>query len=497
MAGIQQLIFDIVARDAASPAFAKLGAQAQAAGGNVSDLSKRIDELGRRSAEARVGLAGDKEAQARLDRLDATLLTLTHRSANPSISIEGAARAAAEIAALDLELDKLGKKGGSAGAATSAVGSGGLAGPSGMGALIAAGVALTPVLITLGTGLAGLGLAEAGTAAAVLKAAQATGGLSGNMHKLNPEQQALALSLLGLGQQYHQFQLALQPKVFGVFNQGIQLAGQLMHDVQPVAAATGTAFQVFLAQFGATLQDPQWRQFWAFMAATAPQDMRALGGLVIDLSNDIAILAPKLQGLAMATLQLADGAAKAAGGAGALVGAVSGLAGAAVKSGTAVHEASKGFDAQVAAWTDRYIPGARSVNGWLTSLQHSMGLTGTSTDKTAGSMLAAVAPAQSLAMQLHAAALATTALMTVQQTALGVQTGYGSSLVTTANDAQALRDKLKLSGDQIGLQTQKQRDSFGAANTYITDLGNPAVAAVKSAPGGTAPVTPTKNGLPR
>src|SRR5258708_4664879 len=152
MANIQQLIFDIIARDSASPAFAKLGATAQGAAGNVSDLSKRIDELGRRSAEARVGLAGDKEAQARLDKLDASLLTLTHRSANPNISIEGAARAAAEISALELQLDKLGSK--SAPGATSALS--GLAGTGGMGALIAAGVALSPVIIPLCTGLAGL-----------------------------------------------------------------------------------------------------------------------------------------------------------------------------------------------------------------------------------------------------------------------------------------------------------------------------------------------------
>src|SRR5258708_28341307 len=120
MAGnIQQLIFDIIARDAASPAFAKLGATAQGASGNVSDLSKRIDELGRKSAEARVSLAGDKEAQARLDRLHASLLTLTHPSAHPNISIEGPARPSAEISALELQLDKLGSK--SAPAATSAL----------------------------------------------------------------------------------------------------------------------------------------------------------------------------------------------------------------------------------------------------------------------------------------------------------------------------------------------------------------------------------------
>src|SRR5260221_6364940 len=200
MAGIQQLIFDIIARDSASPAFAKLSAQAQAAGGNVSDLSKRIDELGRKSADARIGLQGNQEAQATLDKLDARLLSLTHKRSIP-LSIEGAARAAAEVSALELELDKLGKKGGTADIATKAVGTGGLAGPSGMGALIGAGVILSPVLITLGTGLAGLGLAAAGTAAPGLKAAQATRGPSANMHKLNPEHQGPAPPLLGPAQQ--------------------------------------------------------------------------------------------------------------------------------------------------------------------------------------------------------------------------------------------------------------------------------------------------------
>src|SRR5258708_10951848 len=100
MANIQQLIFDIIARDSASPAFAKLGATAQGAAGNVSDLSKRIDELGRRSAEARVGLAGGKEAQARLDKPDASPPTATPPSADPDHHIRGAAPAAAWITAL-------------------------------------------------------------------------------------------------------------------------------------------------------------------------------------------------------------------------------------------------------------------------------------------------------------------------------------------------------------------------------------------------------------
>src|SRR5260221_5643972 len=128
MAGIQQLIVDIIARDSASATFAKLGTAAQGASGNVSELSKRIDALGAKSANARVGLEGNQEANAVLDKLDARLLTLQHRVDVP-LSIEGAARAAAEISALDLELDKLSKKGGTADIATKADGTGGLAGP--------------------------------------------------------------------------------------------------------------------------------------------------------------------------------------------------------------------------------------------------------------------------------------------------------------------------------------------------------------------------------
>src|SRR5260370_1277850 len=259
MAGIQQLIFDIIARDAASPAFAKLGATAAGASGNVSELSRRIDDLGRKSAQARVGIDGNLQAQAALDRLDAQLLSLTHKTQIP-LSIEGAARAAAEISALELQLEKLGGSSGSASAATKAVG---------------------------------------------------PGGLQANMHKLNPEQQQLAQSLLGTASAYHKFSVALQPEVIGVFNQGIRVAGLLLHDIEPVAAATGKAFGTFLGQFGKMLQDPQWQGFWAFMAKTAPEDMRVLGQVLIDLTNDLPPLVEGLQQVAIGLLTVGDDAAKA------------------------------------------------------------------------------------------------------------------------------------------------------------------------------------------
>src|SRR5258708_20945996 len=115
------------------------------------------------------------------------------------------------------------------------------------------------------------------------------------MPKLNAEQQQLAQSLLGTGSAYHKFAQELQPEVFGVVSAGIKLAGQLLHDIDPVTAAPGKAFATFLGQFGATLQSPQWTQFWVFMSQTAPQDMALLGGVIIALTKDIPLLFDGLQ----------------------------------------------------------------------------------------------------------------------------------------------------------------------------------------------------------
>ena len=176
MAG-ESLNFDIFAR-LREDGFAKAGKAASAASDDVLNLAKRLDELGKKSATARVGLAGDKEALAQLDKLDLKLLTVGRRVVDPEITLHGAAKAQAEIAALEVSLDKLGK---TSADTTASVGSGGLAGPAGMGALIGAGVALSPILATVATGTAGFGLAAAGAVGPIVKAAQATGGLQANM----------------------------------------------------------------------------------------------------------------------------------------------------------------------------------------------------------------------------------------------------------------------------------------------------------------------------
>src|SRR5690242_5072477 len=187
-------------------------------------LAKRLDEISAKSASARVRLEGDKDALARLDKLDLKMAVTGNKVMSPKVSIEGAARAAVEISALDVELDHLGEKSAAAGGASgigSLTGTGGLAG-GGMGALIAAGVVLSPMIATLSVGLAGFGAAAAGVGAPILKAAQATGGLQANMAKLNPEQQKVAQGLLGLGVDFAVFEKQMQPEVFTVFNEGLR-----------------------------------------------------------------------------------------------------------------------------------------------------------------------------------------------------------------------------------------------------------------------------------
>ena len=307
MAG-ETLSFDIFAR-LREDGFAKAGKAASAASDDVLGLARRLDELSKKSAEARVGLKGDKESLARLDKYDLKLLEVGRRVVDPEITMHGAAKAQAEISGLEVSMDKLSA---TSADATASVGSGGLAGPAGMGALIAAGVALSPVIATVAVGVAGFGAAAAGAVGPIVKAAGATGGLQANMAKLNPEQQKLAGSILGLGKQYDVFQKALQPQVLAVFGKGIELAGHLMHDVQPIAQATGKALNSMLGAIDAEFQSGTWQNFFGFMARTAGPDIALLTANFTDFMDILPGLLTDLQPVATGLLQLTDDALKLA-----------------------------------------------------------------------------------------------------------------------------------------------------------------------------------------
>jgi hypothetical protein len=164
--------------------FTKAGRAASAAADDVMALGRRLDEISKKSATARVGLAGDKDATAKLDKLDLKLLTTGRKVVDPTITLEGAAKAVVEISALDAQIDHLGRKsaevsasgggigvfrtaltgvadiiggggGGGGGAAGAASGGAGLAAV--LGAAIPIVTALGTVAIGAGTGVAAFG----------------------------------------------------------------------------------------------------------------------------------------------------------------------------------------------------------------------------------------------------------------------------------------------------------------------------------------------------
>lgn len=293
----EQLILDILANTTqAERSFGSLSRSVSASSDDVMGLAKRLDDLDKKSVAARVALQGNTEALAQLDKLDLKMRLISDRVMSPKVSIDGAARAAVEIAALNASFDKLGKSAqqaaGAGGASGLAALTGtGAAGGGGIGALIAAGVALSPVLITVATGLAGFGAAALG---------------------VSQNTKLMGQILKPLKSDFAAFTKELQPTVLGVFNQGIKLAAMLMGDIEPVAKATGKAFGTFLGQFGATLQNPAWTRFWAFMAATAPQDMRLLGNVLLNLTKDLPSLVMALQPVATTLLTVANDAVLAA-----------------------------------------------------------------------------------------------------------------------------------------------------------------------------------------
>ena len=100
MATIQYVVNAV---DAASATFTRIAATADT-------LNNQLDELAHKSATARVGLAGDKEAQASLTNIDLKLARLGKRIAKPDVTVEGLAAARLGIMRLDVALDRLDRK---------------------------------------------------------------------------------------------------------------------------------------------------------------------------------------------------------------------------------------------------------------------------------------------------------------------------------------------------------------------------------------------------
>src|SRR6266567_1344667 len=438
---------------------------------NLDELKAKLNDLGRKVETARVGLAGDKESLVTLDRMEAKLLAWGRRTETAKLKVDGVARAEVDIAGMDLALGRLGSK---ADTATAATGPAGLSGMSGMGALIAAGAALSPVIVTLGFGLGGLGAAAYGVIAPIEKAAKASGGLKANLHTLDPEQQAVARGLLGLGKQYDKFQQSLKPQVLGAFGQGLKIAGHLMSDIQPVAKATGNALDAMLGRIDKEFASGQWQSFFGFMARTAGPDVQLLSNNFIDLMKVLPALLTDLQPVARGLLQVTDDTVK--------------LTGAVIKASEEEHklaveaQGSSGWLGRLAHATGQavgqMVPGIPAAQKLWQEIQKQ----GNAAGKTAGTVGGLGDSAGGAAGQMNALAASVKNVQSAESH-LSTALAYGNALVTQKNDAVAFGKAMDASHGKIGLNTQKQRDSFATANTYINDLIGTAKAAADSGKG--------------
>jgi Transglycosylase SLT domain len=451
-------------------------------------------------------------------------------------------------------------------ASAEAAGAGGVADLVGTGraggltALIGAGVALSPVIATVGVGLAGLAAAAYAVAKPIEKAAHHAGGLQANLHMLDAEQRTVAQGILGLGKQFDTFEQALKPEILGLFNQGLRIAGHLLHDVQPVAAATGTALNGVLASIDKEFASGTWQDFFRFMGQTAGPDIRLLGQNFTDLLEVLPHLLEDLQPLAIELLHDADAAVK--------------VADALEKAGHAVSDFGGSIDRHLAKGTGvsgvrtfgdavgglvdevgKLVPALRGVlpsSPDAKGFAEGMVLLGRSSDTAAAGQqhltktLTSVVPAMSdLIHPLGAASTSladvsggmfdtgkhatdlihpltqasgwifrtgnnaegsaqkvkdltswVTKLNTAETKSLDTQLAYSNSLITSANDAKTLRQALVASHGAVGLHTAAERASFAAANTYIADLENTAKQAVASGKGAKGAATAIQDGLP-
>jgi hypothetical protein len=357
-------------------------------------------------------------------------------------------------------------------------------GVSAMPSLIGAGVVAAPVIATLGVGLGGLAVAAYGVVKPIETVASKAGGLQANLHKLNPEQQAAARSLLTLQRSYAGFNKALAPAVLRDFNAGLRVARTLLRGAEPVALATGRALGGLLGSVDAEFRSQTWQQFFGWMATTGVSDVRLLSGSLVNLLHTIPTLVEGVQPVTKTLLDMTSVASRLAA-----------VASNIQQSGRGAQGAT-GPLATFADWTKRallditpFSPDLRKVWDNLAGISSSSP-PATRGIRSTGSAAAFAAPS------LQQIARATAALMTAEQTAVTVQLAYGNAVLTSANDAHALRVALRASHDAIGLHTTAQRASFGAANTYIADLANQATQAYKSGHGVDAAMGAIRRGLP-
>jgi hypothetical protein len=244
---------------------------------SVDSLKIKLKEFSRTVAEARL-TADSKQADATLAKMAVKLTKLNATVANPKITLEGVAKAEAEILALDVSFDKL-RHNASDNLGPSLSGLGSTLGhvSTGFFGVVAAGIALSPVIATLGLGLGGLGLAALG--------------VSKNTALMGRVMAPLKKTFAG-------FTASLQPTVLADFAGAARLAGNVLGDLQPVAKTTGTALGGLLSTIDTEFKSRQWQTFFQWLADNAGPDVKLVGDAFISLLNVLPGLLMALQPIA-------------------------------------------------------------------------------------------------------------------------------------------------------------------------------------------------------
>jgi hypothetical protein len=325
MAASEQLVFDFLVRDAASGSFVKMGQAAAGAAGSVGDLNRRMTELNGRIAVAQVALKGNKEAQASLDKLLATMTAANARLVNPKISDTGLARVAADVSAADVALDKLNarwapaKNGAAATAAALSTLSYGWGRATGSIKLFGGALGAVPLLGSVGAvhlltdaiveTAAVVGPAVIAFTAFGIAAVPAVQAIDLQMKNLNTVATALGVTIPGLSGGFQKAAAAVQPQVYQLFGDALYIAGQRGNAFVALAHSAGTVIDQLAARFTAAVTSGN--GFGVFLR-NATSDLSRLGDITGNVFGVFGNLLKVMPGYAQVLLTVADDFTKVA-----------------------------------------------------------------------------------------------------------------------------------------------------------------------------------------
>jgi hypothetical protein len=265
------------------------------AGIDLDKLREKLSLLTTRANSVKIG-ADDKQAQAQMDSVRAKLILLDGKVTSPRVSLNGAARAMADLSLLDVALDKIGSKNasgsagigklsglfGELGSATETLGTSLPKLGLGLGVVAIAALALTGPVTAIAAGLAGFGIAAVPEVIRLKNALTETGKQGQQAYAaLNPAEKGIVGQVRQLESSFRTMAKAVQPTVVKVFATALQGVRALMPSLGPLMQAGANGMLKMTQEFAKFAASPQVKQFLAILAQHAPAAMAAFGTIMI------------------------------------------------------------------------------------------------------------------------------------------------------------------------------------------------------------------------